>query len=405
MQLISRRDAGLATSLVVSIFVLFNRPLEGLFDLAATVERTYDLALVPALTVLAVTLAFHQYHRRSAIAEHARQAVARNQEVERLLRLGRALAESIDAETLRQTLYRLLPTFCGERHCWMLRWQDQQWIEFLGDDTADPIEAMETAPTRLTQADPAGVPVEGTGILVGEHMCFALVAAGKTVGVLGVANRPPLSDTERSAIAAMAALVALALRNLEVLDDSRRRAIRDELTGCATRGYGLDRLQVELRRAFRTGRPVSILLFDIDDFKVVNDTAGHLTGDLVLQSVGAAVRQLLRTSDLCCRIGGDEFLVVLPETPVQGAMIVAEKLRERVSRLRPDHSGLPGVSISVGYVTAEHGETDGPSLVHRADRALYTAKREGRNRTSGLLDGGNEAVGQASPEVPTTAAS
>lgn len=391
MQLISRRDAGLATSLVVATFVLFHRPLESLFELADSVERTYDLALVPALTVLAVTLAFHQYQRRRAIAEQASQAVVRNQEVERLLRLGRALAESIDAETLRQTLYRLLPTFCGERHCWMLRWQDQQWLEFLGDDTADPIEAMETAPARLTQADASGLPVEGTGILVGEHMCFALVAGGKTVGVLGVANRLPLSDSERAAIAAMAALVALALRNLEVLDDSRRRAIRDELTGCATRGYGLDRLQGELRRAFRTGRPLSLLLFDIDEFKAVNDTAGHLTGDLVLQSVGAVVRQMLRTSDLCCRIGGDEFLVVLPETPTQGAIIVAEKLREKVSRLRSDHSGLPSVSISVGYVTAGQGEIDGLALVHKADRALYTAKREGRNRTSGYAGGADES--------------
>jgi diguanylate cyclase (GGDEF)-like protein len=383
MQLISRRDAGLATSLVVATFVLFHRPLQSLFELADSVERTYDLALVPALTVLAVTLAFHQYQRRRAIADHASQAVARNQEVERLLRLGRALAESIDAETLRQTLYRLLPTFCGERHCWMLRWQDQQWLEFLGDDTADPIEAMETAPARLTQADASGLPVEGTGILVGEHMCFALVAGGKTVGVLGVANRLPLNDSERAAIAAMAALVALALRNLEVLDDSRRRAIRDELTGCATRGYGLDRLQGELRRAFRTGRPLSLLLFDIDEFKAVNDTAGHLTGDLVLQSVGSAVRQMLRTSDLCCRIGGDEFLVVLPDTPTHGAIIVAEKLRDKVAHLRADHSGLPSVSISVGYVTAAQGEIDGLALVHKADRALYTAKREGRNRTSG----------------------
>ena len=399
MKLISRRDAGLATSLIVAIFVLFNRPLEGLFELANSVERTYDLALVPALTVLAVTLAFHQYQRHREIAEQARQALARNQEVERLLRLGRALAESLDAESIRQTLYRLLPTFCGERRCWMLRFQDQQWLEFLGDDTATPIEAMETAPARLTQGDPADVSLENTGLLIGDDVCFALVAGGKTVGVLGVSNRPSLSDIERGAIAAMAALVALALRNLEVLDDSRRRAIRDELTGCATRGYGLERLQIELRRAFRTGRPVSILLFDIDDFKAVNDTAGHLTGDVVLQSVGGAVRQLLRTSDLCCRIGGDEFLVVLPETPPQGAMIVAEKLREKVSRLPLEHSAPATVSISVGYVTAEHGETDGLALVHKADRALYTAKREGRNRTSGVTEEAGESVDAESAEI------
>ena len=404
MKLFSRRDAGLATSLVVGVFVLFNRPLEGFFELAASVSRTYNLALVPALTVLAVTLAFHQYQRRREVAEQARHALARNQEVERLLRLGRALSESLDAEAIRQTLYRLLPTFCDERHCWMLRWQDQQWLEFLGDNSANPIEAMETAPARLTQADPAGLSPESTSILIGDDVCFALIAGGKTVGVLGVSNRPALSETERAAIAAMAALVALALRNLEVLDDSRRRAIRDELTGCATRGYGLERLQVELRRAFRTGRPVSILLFDIDDFKSFNDTAGHLTGDLVLQHVGATVRQLLRTSDLCCRIGGDEFLVVLPDTPLQGALIVAEKLREKVARLRLDHEGPPNVSISVGYLTAEHGETDGLALVHKADRALYTAKREGRNRTSGVADSADQPAEAESSEVVTPSA-
>jgi diguanylate cyclase (GGDEF)-like protein len=180
-----------------------------------------------------------------------------------------------------------------------------------------------------------------------------------------------------------------------VLDESRRRAIRDELTGCATRTYGLERLHVELRRSCRTGRPVSILLFDIDGFKAVNDTAGHLTGDLVLESVGAAIRQLVRTSDVCCRIGGDEFLVVLPDTPVQGAQVVAEKLREKVSSLRLDYAGPAPITISVGYVSADHGETDGLALVHRADKALYAAKRAGRNRISGLVE---DATGPAEPQ-------
>jgi diguanylate cyclase (GGDEF)-like protein len=385
VQLISRRDAGLATSLIVGMFVLFNRPLESLFDLAASVDRMYGLALVPALTVLAATLAFHQYQRRREIAEEARQALVRTQEVERLLRMGRALAESIDAEALRKALYRLLPTFSGERLCWLLRWQDQQWLEFLGDGSDSPFETMEQAPARLTQPGSDGQPAEATSIAIGEIMCFPLVAGARTVGVLGVSNRPSLSSAEQGAIAAMAALVALALRNLDVLDESRRRAIRDELTGCTTRTYGLERLQVELRRACRTGRPVSILLFDIDGFKAVNDSFGHLTGDLVLQSVGSSVRQLVRTSDVCCRIGGDEFLVVLPDTPAQGALVVAEKLRGKVSSLRLQHPGPPAISISVGYVTAEHGETDGLSLVHKADQALYAAKRAGRNRVSGVV--------------------
>ena len=122
MQLISRRDAGLATSLVIGTFVLFNRPLQDLFELASSVERTYNVALVPALTVLAATLAFHQYRQRREISEEARQALARTEEAERLLRLGRALAESLDREAIRQALQKLLPTFCGDREHWVLRW-------------------------------------------------------------------------------------------------------------------------------------------------------------------------------------------------------------------------------------------------------------------------------------------
>ena len=171
----------------------------------------------------------------------------------------------------------------------MLRWQDQQWLEFLGDATADTFETVEPASERLTRADPIGLPAARTGLLIGDDVCFALAVGDRTIGVLGVSNRPALSTSEKSALAAMGAFVALALRNLDVLDESRRRAIKDPLTGCVTRAYGLERLHGELRRGNRTGRPVSILLFDIDDFKAVNDTAGHLCGDMVLESVGRAV--------------------------------------------------------------------------------------------------------------------
>ena len=390
MQLISRRDAGLATSLVIGTFVLFNRPLQDLFELADSIQDTYDVALVPALTVLAVTLAFHQYTRRREIAEEASRSLARTEEAERLLKLGRALAEALDREGIRQALHQLLPTFCGDRKYWVLRWQDQQWLEFLGDASADSFETAEPASERLTRADSIGLPAARTGLLIGHDVCFALAVGDRTIGVLGVGNQPALSVSEKSALAAVGAFVALALRNLDVLDDSRRRAIKDPLTGCVTRAYGLERLHGELRRGNRTGRPVSILLFDIDDFKAVNDTAGHLCGDMVLEGVGRAVQRVVRASDVCCRIGGDEFLVVLPDTPSEGAMRVAEKVREQIATLELDHSGPKAVSVSVGYTTSTHGETDGLALVRRADRALYRAKREGRNRTCGIGDEAEE---------------
>jgi diguanylate cyclase (GGDEF)-like protein len=383
MRLIDRRDAGLATALVVGTFVLFNRPLQSLFELAASVERTYNLALVPALTVLAATLAFHQYKVRREVAEEARRALARTEEAERLLKLGWALAESLEADSIRQTLHRLLPTFCGDRKYWMLRSYDRRWSEFLGTPTSNPFVSGSAVGETPAQVDAMGAASAGTAVSVGDDLCFALVADERMVGVLGVSDRPPLNQAEKSALTAVAALVALALRNLEVLNDTWRLAIKDGLTGCVTRTHGLERLQAELARGNRTGRPVSLLLLDIDDFKTINDTAGHQCGDLVLESLGRVLADVVRASDVCCRIGGDEFLVVLPDTPDTGAVVVAEKIRQRIALLRFKGLGHGSVSISVGYATSAFGEVDSLALMHRADRAMYRAKAEGRNRTCG----------------------
>jgi diguanylate cyclase (GGDEF)-like protein len=397
MRLVDRRDAGLATALVVGTFVLFNRPLQSLFELAASVERTYNLALVPALTVLAATLAFHQYKRRREIAEEARRALARTEEAERLLKLGWGLAESLEAEAIRETLHRLLPTFCGDRKYWMLRSYDRRWSEFLGTAKANPFlsEAVGETPALV---DAMGAAAAGTAVQVGDNLCFALVADERMVGVLGVSDQPPLNQAEKSALTAVAALVALALRNLEVLNDTWRLAIKDGLTGCVTRTHGLERLQAELARGNRTGRPVSLLLLDIDDFKTINDTAGHQCGDLVLENLGRVLADVVRASDVCCRIGGDEFLVVLPDTPATGAVVVAEKIRQRISTLRFKGLGNAGVSISVGYATSAFGEVDSLALMHRADRAMYRAKAEGRNRTCGP-DEATESPKQLQPQA------
>ena len=138
MQLISRRDAGLATSLVIGTFVLFNRPLQDLFELASSVERTYNVALVPALTVLAATLAFHQYKQRAEISEEARQALARTEEAERLLKLGRALAESLDREALRQALLPAAADFLRRTQVLGTPLAGSAVARAAGDPTADP---------------------------------------------------------------------------------------------------------------------------------------------------------------------------------------------------------------------------------------------------------------------------
>ena len=113
----------------------------------------------------------------------------------------------------------------------------------------------------------------------------------------------------------------------------RENSLRDGLTGCFNRTHALEVIDTELRRARRSQTPVSLIMFDIDRFKDINDRYGHLCGDAVLAAVGARMREVLRGSDLKCRYGGEEFLVLLPETPLEGAKRVADTLRRELAEM------------------------------------------------------------------------
>jgi diguanylate cyclase (GGDEF)-like protein len=217
------------------------------------------------------------------------------------------------------------------------------------------------------------------GRLVGTDVCFAMVAGGTSVGVIGIRNTPPLSPRERDVVGAAATLLAIGVRNVQLLQETRENSMRDGLTGCFSRAFGLETLDKELRRARRSSRPLSILMFDLDHFKRVNDTGGHLRGDALLAAVGEQLHNLLRGTDFRCRYGGDEFLIILPDTPLLGAQQVAEGIRREISALQIE--GAPaGVTASIGVALAGTGEMDVVGLIARADEALYKAKHAGRNR-------------------------
>ncbi|WP_025322542.1 GGDEF domain-containing protein [Deferrisoma camini] len=160
----------------------------------------------------------------------------------------------------------------------------------------------------------------------------------------------------------------------------RTQSLRDPLTGLWNRGAWDDRLAEETARAVRYLQPFSVILWDVDRFKEVNDRHGHPTGDLVLQALAGRTLQALRRSDFVARYGGEEFAVLLPHTEGDAARIVAEKLR-RLAETAPirTQAGPVRVTLSVGVATWQPGE-DEQALVQRADDALYQAKRAGRNR-------------------------
>ncbi len=156
----------------------------------------------------------------------------------------------------------------------------------------------------------------------------------------------------------------------------------DELTGCLSRRYLMERLENELERAARYNRLLGLVMFDIDDFKNLNDTHGHTTGDAALRSIGDVLQRSLRTADFVGRYGGDEFLLVLPETSVHGTFQLAERIRNGVSvrefELRGDALNLTVSGGVVGF--PEVNVVTPEDLIDRADQALYRAKAAGRNK-------------------------
>ena len=169
----------------------------------------------------------------------------------------------------------------------------------------------------------------------------------------------------------------------KVLEERLRElAMQDELTGLYNRRHFTELAESELTRARRTGAPLSIAMLDIDHFKAVNDAFGHPVGDLALKELARCMRETLRTSDVPARLGGEEFVVLLMDTGLEGAVAVTERLRERVGRseVPAGHQRVARFTVSGGVAELAPGERL-DSLLARADEALYQAKSDGRNRT------------------------
>jgi diguanylate cyclase (GGDEF)-like protein len=199
------------------------------------------------------------------------------------------------------------------------------------------------------------------------------------VGVLGLKAECATPEARRK-MATAAALLTIAARNAQLFAAIRDTSVKDSLTGCFNRAHMLECLEAEFARARRSRLPLAVIMFDVDLFKQLNDRAGHLAGDAVLGAVGGRLRDLLRRSDLRCRYGGDEFLLVLPDTNLEGAWHLAEALRTELGALQlSSGEGHLSITISAGVTCAEPDDRTAKALVQRADEALYAAKAAGRN--------------------------
>jgi diguanylate cyclase (GGDEF)-like protein len=175
------------------------------------------------------------------------------------------------------------------------------------------------------------------------------------------------------------------LRQLRQESDELKRLISlDDLTHLLSRREFLKRLVAEIRRSRRHEHELALVMVDIDDFKSVNDTYGHAAGDEVLKHLGGFLQAEIRTSDLAARMGGDEFVVLLPETDLDGAIACAEKLRFGIaSSSKGWTKRVSGITVSVGVVHSQHDSAsfDESIILDEADKCMYQAKRDGRNCT------------------------
>jgi diguanylate cyclase (GGDEF)-like protein len=384
MRVMGRNDVALMVGLTIALFVIFSGPLSHLLDFIREIEETRKVHLLPALVILATTFSLHQLWKRQELRDHsetvaraARDATERAAEMARLVSLGHALARSMDgesSESIRDVAAAHLPLLTPGRGLWvMTRARSGQWESLMTVGESTTADREQAARCALGEGEP----------LVGARfaeVCFPMIVAGMPEGVLGVASDPPLTDHQRSVLSAAAALLAVSLKNSQLFREVRENSLRDGLTGCLNRAHTLEVLDAEIRRARRSKLPLSLVMFDLDNFKAINDRHGHLCGDAVLAAVGAVMKAELRGSDLKCRYGGDEFMVILPDTPLAGARQVCENLRRQLmSRGVPWNDEQVAVTASFGITTVVAGDQDPLTVVARADAALYRAKAAGRN--------------------------
>jgi diguanylate cyclase (GGDEF)-like protein len=222
---------------------------------------------------------------------------------------------------------------------------------------------------------------------VGTVVAFPLSCRGRRVGALIGLDREPSAREPRLAMPVLRAVrvllepAAVALDNALILKRAEALSVTDDLTHLYNSRYLNQVLRRETKRASRSGRPLSLLFIDLDGFKAINDTHGHLFGSRALVEAAAVIRGSARETDVVARFGGDEFALVLPDTGGEGAFAVGERIRDRLAahRFLADAGLNLRLTASVGVATLPDVAASAEELVHAADAAMYRVKESGKN--------------------------
>jgi diguanylate cyclase (GGDEF)-like protein len=254
---------------------------------------------------------------------------------------------------------------------------------------AEPRSCLALRFGRTHREDPARPSLLSCALCTDGHnlsTCEPLLVGGRVIGSVLVTHTRPLSRPQEAVVRSSVAQAAPVLANLRNLALAEFRANNDSLTGLPNKRATDDTMKRMVAQANRTDSPLAAAMLDLDHFKQVNDRFGHGKGDEVLAAVGAAIRSCLRASDFAGRFGGEELLVLLPDTTARAALVLAERIRATVAAIAV--TGVDReVTVSIGIADLHRPSGDVAGLLRQADRALYAAKAAGRNRTVLAPDG------------------
>jgi len=392
-------------------------------------ETITDIAIAASLVAFTLRLALTQFHQQQEIAQRKEaqaQLTKAHQKVGGLLDDARQqtteitqiseLGSLLQACTSREEVYRLVPErlrllFMGasgsisllsasrNRLDSVVRWGVFPTAQLFSPEDCWALRRGCSHVNGVGPTTPRCAHLLGEGI----SACIPLIANGDSIGILSIeednqrvavedvnsALAPNAFARRRQLAATVAEQVALAIANLSLRESLRLQAVRDPLTGLYNRRYMEEFLDRELHSARRKNRPLAVMMLDLDHFKRYNDNFGHSAGDRALAAFGETLLRCVRTEDIACRYGGEEFLLILPECSVKQATVRAEEIRKRLGEGRASSDGLVANPLSVSIGIAGFDETTDRMdlLLKFADDALYQAKRAGRDRVIAARSG------------------